>query len=149
MLYHLLLPLREHFGVFNVFQYLTFRSAFAALTALVVSLALGPPLIRWLRRLSVGEEIRDVGPAHQDKAGTPTMGGLLILVGVFVPTLLWSDLSNTYVWLTLLSCGSFGLIGFLDDFLKVQRRNSQGLSARHFEAVVERLLEGDGVGGSA
>ena len=145
MLYHLLFPLRDHFGAFNVVQYITFRSAAAALTALLFSLLLGPATIRWLRRLSVGQSIRDEGPeSHQEKAGTPTMGGLLILAALFVPTLLWADLTNVYVWLTMISCLIFGLIGFIDDFLKVRRRHSRGLSARMKFAL--QLLAGLGLG---
>ena len=131
MLYHLLFPLHESYAAFNVFRYITFRAAGAALTALVLSLLLGPWAIRTLRRLSVGQEIRDEGPkAHQSKAGTPTMGGLLILFSLTVPTLLWAQLNNSYVWLAMTSTLAFGAIGFADDFLKVKRRNNKGLSAR-------------------
>lgn len=131
MLFHLLYPLREVFPAFNVFRYLTFRSAGAAVTAILISLLLGPWFIRTLRRLSVGQNIRDVGPeSHQIKAGTPTMGGLLILLSLLVPTLLWADLSNPYIWVASLVTLAFGGIGFLDDLLKVRRRHNKGLSAR-------------------
>ncbi len=131
MLYHLLFPLRDQFGAFNVIQYITFRSAAAALTALLMSLLMGPATIRWLQRLAIGQSIRAEGPErHLQKAGTPTMGGLLILAALVVPTLLWADLTNSYVWLTLISALVFGAIGFADDLLKVRRRHSRGLSAR-------------------
>jgi len=130
MLYHLLYPLRELYGAFNVFRYITFRAAGAVLTALLLSLVCGPAFIRALRRLSVGQNIREVGPqSHQVKAGTPTMGGLLILFAVVVPTLLWANLANPFVWLVLLVTLAFGAIGFLDDLLKLRRRRNLGLSA--------------------
>jgi phospho-N-acetylmuramoyl-pentapeptide-transferase len=123
MLYHLLYPLHSRFTMFNVFRYITFRTAYATLTALVLSFVLGPRLIEWLRQLRVRETIRELGPrAHQAKAGTPTMGGILILFSLIVPTLLWSDLTNRYVWIVLLVTVSFGLIGFSDDYLKLRRK---------------------------
>ncbi|HUP21328.1 MAG TPA: phospho-N-acetylmuramoyl-pentapeptide-transferase [Thermoanaerobaculia bacterium] len=131
MLYHLLFPLRELWSVFNVFQYLTFRSALAGATAVALSLMLGPATIRWLRRLSVGQSIREEGPErHREKAGTPTMGGVLIVAAVALPTLMWANLTNHYVWVTLLALLGFGAIGFVDDFLKVRRRRNLGLTAR-------------------
>ena len=131
MLYHLLFPLAERWAVFNVFRYITFRSAGAVLTAMLLSLLLGPAFIRALRRLSVGQNIRELGPkAHQVKAGTPTMGGLLILFSVTIPTLLWARLDNAYVWIALLVTLGFGGIGFIDDYRKVQRGRNLGLSAR-------------------
>jgi phospho-N-acetylmuramoyl-pentapeptide-transferase len=130
MLYHLLFPLHERFAVLNVVRYITFRAAAAALTALLLSLVLGPRFISTLRRLSIGQNIRDVGPAsHQIKAGTPTMGGLLILSALLLPTLLWANLTNAYVWLVSLTTLAFGAIGFADDFLKVRRRHNLGLTA--------------------
>jgi phospho-N-acetylmuramoyl-pentapeptide-transferase len=131
MLYHLLFPLQDRIPAFNVFRYITFRSAGAALTALVLCLMLGPWAIRTLRRLSVGQSIREEGPqSHQGKAGTPTMGGLLILFAVVVPTLLWARLDNAYVWVAVGSMLGFGAIGFADDYLKVIRHRNEGLSAR-------------------
>jgi phospho-N-acetylmuramoyl-pentapeptide-transferase len=131
MLYHLLFSLREVWSAFNVFQYLTFRSALAGATAVLLSLLLGPATIRWLRRLSVGQSIREEGPErHQAKAGTPTMGGVLIVLAVAIPTLLWANLANQYVWVTLLALLGFGAVGFVDDFLKVRRRRNLGLTAR-------------------
>ncbi len=131
MLYHLLFPLRETFVAFNVFRYITFRAAGATLTALVLSLVFGPWFIRTLRRLSVGQKIREVGPeSHQAKAGTPTMGGLLILFALLTSTLLWANLTNRYVWLVIGITSAFGAIGFVDDFLKIRRERSLGLTAR-------------------
>ncbi|HEV2855957.1 MAG TPA: phospho-N-acetylmuramoyl-pentapeptide-transferase [Thermoanaerobaculia bacterium] len=131
MLYYLLYPLRDLIPAFNVFRYITFRVAAAIVTALVLSWILGPWFIRQLRRLSVGQNIRDVGPqAHQVKAGTPTMGGLLILFATLVPALLWGDLSNVYLWIVMLVTAAFGAIGFADDYLKVRNRRNLGLTAR-------------------
>ncbi|MEM8960301.1 MAG: phospho-N-acetylmuramoyl-pentapeptide-transferase [Acidobacteriota bacterium] len=131
MLYHLLFPLSSEIGLFNVFRYLSFRSAGAVLTALLVSLLAGPWFIRTLRRLSVGQNIRDVGPeSHQVKAGTPTMGGLLILFSLALATLLWADLANPYVWVALAVTLAFGVVGFWDDYTKVAKKRSLGLTAR-------------------
>ena len=130
MLYHLLFPLRGQVPLLNVFRYITFRAAGAIVTALLLSWWLGPRFIRTLRRLSVGQNIREVGPqAHQVKAGTPTMGGLLILFAVLVPTLLWANLTSIYVWIVVLVTAAFGAIGFLDDYLKVKHHNNKGLGA--------------------
>jgi phospho-N-acetylmuramoyl-pentapeptide-transferase len=132
MLYHLLYPLRDQYTVLNVFGYITFRTAAASLTALVLSLLLGPWFIRRLREFQVGQVIRQDGPAtHKKKAGTPTMGGLLILVSVFVPTLLWADLTNLYIWIAVIATAAFGAIGFVDDYLKVTRHSHHGLFARY------------------
>ena len=131
MLFHLLYPLAEQYPVFNVFRYITFRTAGAVVTAVLLSLWLGPWFIRMLRRLSIGQNIRDVGPErHQVKAGTPTMGGLLILFSVLLPTLLWANLANPFVWLAIAVMIGFGAIGFLDDYLKIRRRQNEGLSVR-------------------
>jgi phospho-N-acetylmuramoyl-pentapeptide-transferase len=131
MLYWLLYPLRDVIPAFNVFRYITFRVVAAMVAALILSWILGPWFIRQLRRLSVGQNIRDVGPqAHQVKAGTPTMGGLLILFATMVPTLLFGDLRNIYVWLVVIVTTAFGAIGFADDYLKVRNRRNLGLTAR-------------------
>lgn len=131
MLYHLLYPLHTTFSGFNVFKYITFRSAGAALTALIVSFLLGPTLIAWLRRLKVGQHVRDDGPkTHLTKQGTPTMGGVLIIAALVSSTLLWSDLSNRYVWVVLFATLAFGGIGFWDDYLKMVKKRSTGLLAR-------------------
>src|SRR4029077_11258110 len=127
MLYYLLFPLRHRLPALNVFRYITFRAAMAIVTALLLSWFLGPSFIRALRRLSVGQNIREVGPqAHQVKAGTPTMGGLLILFAVLVPTLLWTTLDDPYVWVVVFVTVGYGAIGFLDDFLKVKRHKNLG-----------------------
>lgn len=131
MFFHLLYPLHVHFGAFNVFRYITFRAAMAILTALLVSLILGPGMIRRLRQFQIGQEIRDEGPeSHQAKRGTPTMGGLLIILAVVVPTLLWADLRNMYVWIAVVATILFGAIGFIDDYTKLARKRSLGLTAK-------------------
>ncbi len=131
MLYWLLVPLREFFFFFNVFRYITVRTALAGLTALLFSLILGPWMIRLLKKRQIGQEIRTDGPqSHYAKKGTPSMGGLLIISGTVVTTLLWGNFSNIYIWL---ACGAmllFGAIGFADDALKVARKRSLGLSSR-------------------
>jgi phospho-N-acetylmuramoyl-pentapeptide-transferase len=131
VLYHLLYPLSDAFTALNVFRYITFRAAGAAVTALLMSLLLGPWFIEKLRSYQLGQVIREEGPeTHQGKAGTPTMGGVLILVSLLVPTLLWAKLTNTYVWLAVGVTFAYGLIGFLDDFLKIKRQHNLGLTAR-------------------
>ena len=131
MLYRLLVPLSEDFAVLNVFSYITFRAAGAALTAVLLSLFLGPRFIRLLTRLSVGQSIRDVGPeTHHVKAGTPTMGGLLILFAVLTSTFLWANLANPYVWIAVLVTTGFGGIGFADDYIKVRKDRNLGLTAK-------------------
>ncbi|MGD9537212.1 MAG: phospho-N-acetylmuramoyl-pentapeptide-transferase [Alphaproteobacteria bacterium] len=133
MLYNLLYPLAEWVSVFNIFQYLTFRTGAATLTALIVSFAFGPSLIRMLRRRQgKGQPIRLDGPEGHllTKQGTPTMGGFLILLALLVGTLLWADLTNQYVWVILLVTIGFGLVGFADDLLKIIRRHSGGLPGK-------------------
>ncbi len=131
MLYHLLYPLHTEYSFFNVFRYVTFRTASATLTALAIAFLMGPWLIARLRQFQIGQHIRQEGPeAHQSKAGTPTMGGLLILAAIAVPTLLWANLTNVFVWVALGTTVAFGLIGFADDYLKIIRKQSKGLSAR-------------------
>ena len=121
MLYWLLVQLHAVWGPLNVFRYITFRAALAILTALVLGIALGPALIRALRRNQIGQTIREEGPAsHKAKAGTPTMGGILILAAVLVPILLWGDLTEPWVWVVILTTLLYGGIGFLDDLLKVR-----------------------------
>ena len=132
MLYWLLYgKLFQYFSPFRIFRFLTFRTAFASLTALFTVLIVGPAVINRLREFQIGQFIRDEGPqAHQKKAGTPTMGGVLIAIGVIVPTLLWADLSNRFVWLAVFSAMAFGAIGFADDYLKTVNRRNLGLTAR-------------------
>lgn len=131
MFLEFLYPLVRFFSPLNVFRYLTFRSAYAAVTALLIAFLLGPPLIERLRVLKFGQSVRSDGPeSHLAKSGTPTMGGLLIILAVVAAVLLWSDLHNRYTWITLGALLGFGVIGFLDDWLKIAKRNSDGLSAR-------------------
>jgi phospho-N-acetylmuramoyl-pentapeptide-transferase len=130
MLFHLLYALRHQVSGLNVVRYITFRTAVASLTALFLVLALGPWMIERLRILQVGQYIREEGPqTHKAKAGTPTMGGVLILVGILTPTLLWADLTNRSVRIVMLSTLAFGAVGFADDYLKVVRKRSLGLTA--------------------
>jgi phospho-N-acetylmuramoyl-pentapeptide-transferase len=132
MLYHLLYPLHTQLSVLNVTQYITFRTAAASLTAFVFMLALGPWVIRRLQRAQIGQVVRHEGPeTHRPKAGTPTMGGLLILGAAITPTLLWVDLGNAYVWVAVLSTLGFGVIGFVDDYLKVAHGSHHGLRPRY------------------
>jgi phospho-N-acetylmuramoyl-pentapeptide-transferase len=132
LLYWLLYQrLFAHFPPFRIFRYVTFRTAFASLTALFMGLIIGPAIIRQLREFQIGQYIREEGPkAHQRKAGTPTMGGVLIVIAVVVPTLLWADLSNPYVWMATMATLAFGAIGFADDYIKVVRRRNLGLTGR-------------------
>ena len=132
MLRHVAAWLSEYYSGFNVFQYLTLRAILAALTALAISLLVGPKMIRWLAEYQVGQRVRSDGPqTHLSKAGTPTMGGALILAAIVASTLLWADLANRFVWVVLLVTAAFGLIGFWDDYLKLVVGNSRGLIARY------------------
>jgi phospho-N-acetylmuramoyl-pentapeptide-transferase len=145
MLYHLLPRLHEQIAGIEVVQYITVRTAASSLTAFVISLVLGPWMIRRLRAFQIGQVIRQDGPAsHVTKAGTPTMGGLLILAAVFIPTLLWANLTNVYVWIAVLATAAFGAIGFLDDYLKVTRHSHRGLFARY--KLLAQLVVALGVG---
>jgi phospho-N-acetylmuramoyl-pentapeptide-transferase len=132
LLYWLLYQrLFSHFPPFRIFKYVTFRTAFASLTALFMGLIIGPAIIRQLRDFQIGQYIREEGPkGHQKKAGTPTMGGVLITIAIIVPTVLWADLSNTYIWLAIFSTIAFGAIGFADDYIKVVRKRNLGLTGR-------------------
>ena len=132
MLYHLLYPLRDFFSPLNVFQYITFRSASAAILALIISFILGPAIIRMLRRNQIGEEIREYGPeSHFKKRGTPTMGGIIILSAIILPTLLLADIKNPFVQILLISTIWMGCIGFIDDYLKSIKKIKKGLVARY------------------
>lgn len=123
--------LSEYISAFNVFQYLTFRAVVAVLTALIISFAVGPVLIRKLTFYKLGQPIREVGPqSHFSKAGTPTMGGAMILVALTITTLLWSDLNSRYVWIVLLVTLMFGVVGWVDDYRKLVKKNSKGLPAK-------------------
>jgi len=120
-----------HIRAFNVFNYITLRAVMATLTALAISFVIGPAMIRKLTAYKIGQAVRDDGPqTHLAKAGTPTMGGALILVAIIVSTLLWADLSNAYVWIVILITAGFGAVGWVDDYRKVVHRNPKGLSAR-------------------
>ena len=131
MFYHLLYPLHVHFSAFNVFRYLTFRSIGAAVTAFLILFLVGPIFISWLQKKQIGQVVRDDGPeSHFSKKGVPTMGGLLILIAITGSTLLWADLSNSLVWVCLLLTLFYGLIGSVDDWKKVAKSNTKGLSAR-------------------
>jgi len=130
MFYHLLYPLASEISAFNVFRYITFRTGAATLTALFLSFVLGPLLIRKLSSLRVGQPIREIGPDHADKAGTPTMGGLLILLSLLVSVLLWSNLDTRFVWIVLAVTVGYGVLGFIDDYQKVTQGHSGGISAR-------------------
>ncbi len=132
MLYWLLfVKLQRYFPPFRIFRYLTFRTAFASLTALFTALIVGPLVINRLREFQIGQYIREEGPkAHQKKAGTPTMGGLLIAIAIVVPTLLWADLSNRFVWIAVFSTLAFAAIGFMDDYAKVSKKRNLGLTGK-------------------
>ncbi|MGP8270009.1 MAG: phospho-N-acetylmuramoyl-pentapeptide-transferase [Terracidiphilus sp.] len=128
LLYEKLYP---YFHPLRIFRYLTFRTAFASLTALLITLFIGPWVIQKLREFQIGQFIREDGPqSHQKKSGTPTMGGVLILIAILLPTVLWSDPSNLFVWITVFSTLAYGAIGFADDYIKVVQRRSLGLTAR-------------------
>jgi phospho-N-acetylmuramoyl-pentapeptide-transferase len=142
MLYHFLVPLADQFQPFNVFRYLTFRSGGAIMTALVIAFVIGPPLIRWLKiKQGKGQPIREDGPQRHllEKKGTPTMGGLMILIAVAVSTILWADLANPYVWIVLTVTLGFGLLGWWDDYLKVTKRSSAGVSGR-FKIIAQSAI---------
>jgi phospho-N-acetylmuramoyl-pentapeptide-transferase len=143
LLYWLLYQrLFAHFPPFRIFRYVTFRTAFASLTALFMGMIIGPAIIRQLRDFQIGQYIREEGPkGHQKKAGTPTMGGVLITIAIIVPTLLWADLSNTYIWLAIFSTIAFGAIGFADDYIKVVRKRNLGLTGR-MKLVLQFLAAG-------
>ncbi len=132
MLYHFLAPLAETYGVFNLFNYLTFRTGGAVMTALFISFIIGPSFIRWLKSMQAGgQPIRDDGPeTHFKKAGTPTMGGLMILISSGLSILLWADLTNPYVWIVSFVITGFGLVGLADDFAKLTSRSHKGVSGK-------------------
>jgi phospho-N-acetylmuramoyl-pentapeptide-transferase len=147
MLYHLLPQLDDiaYLGVLNVTRYITFRTAAASITALAISLLFGPWMIRKLRDFQIGQVIRQEGPqSHRAKAGTPTMGGVLILSSALIPTLLWADLRNPYIWIAVLATAGFGAVGFTDDYLKIVRRSHHGLLPRY--KVGGQLIVALGVG---
>jgi phospho-N-acetylmuramoyl-pentapeptide-transferase len=130
MLYWLLYSMADTYGALNVVRYNTFRTAAATLTALFISFMVGPWLIRKLEELRIGQPIREDGPDHQAKAGTPTMGGILILLSLLISVLLWTDLTNSFVWIVIGLTTGYGILGFIDDYQKVVRKNSVGISAK-------------------
>ena len=132
MLYQLLYSLHDYYSFFNVFRYITLRTVYAVITALILCLMIGPYMIELLKKYQIGQSVRSDGPSsHFTKAGTPTMGGVLILTIVVLATIAWADLSNIYVWLVLAVLVGFGLIGFTDDYLKVVRKKSEGLRGKY------------------
>ncbi len=140
MLYHLLVPLDAIWSIFNVFRYITFRTIYASLTAFFICFFLGPWVIRKLSELQIGQYIREDGPqAHQKKAGTPTMGGALIVFAIVLSTLLWSNVANAYIWLVLMALVGYGLIGFVDDYQMQIKKHNQGLSVRQ-KLVLQTLI---------
>jgi phospho-N-acetylmuramoyl-pentapeptide-transferase len=141
MFYHLLYPLAQHFSGLNLFRYITFRTAGATATAIFICLILGPYFIRLLKKYQVAERIREEGPStHKKKEGTPTMGGLIVLSGIVIPTLLWANLTNYYVWAVLFVTVWLGAIGFMDDYLKAIKRQPRGLVAR--KKLIGQILLG-------
>jgi phospho-N-acetylmuramoyl-pentapeptide-transferase len=140
MFFYLLYSLHTVIPPFRVFGYLTFRTAAAGITALAICLILGPWLIARLQKFQIGQQIRSEGPSsHQNKAGTPTMGGILIIIGILLPTLLWADLTNLFIWLAMIATLLFSLIGFADDYAKITNKRSRGLAGRSkilFQALV-------------
>jgi phospho-N-acetylmuramoyl-pentapeptide-transferase len=145
MLYHLLYPLHGAAPALNVFRYITFRTAGASVTALLLSIVLGPLMIRRLRDFQIGQVIRQDGPqTHRAKAGTPTMGGLLILAAALIPTLLWANLTNPNIWIAVIATSAFGAVGFADDYLKIVRRSHHGLWPRY--KMLWQIVIATGVG---
>jgi phospho-N-acetylmuramoyl-pentapeptide-transferase len=147
MIYHLLYPLHTTLSAFNVFRYITFRTIYASLTAFLICFFLGPYVIRRLRELQIGQYIQEDGPeAHHTKAGTPTMGGILIIFAIVLATLLWADLTSTYIWVVLVIIVGYGAIGFIDDYLMIIKKRNKGLTvggkftAQVFLAAVAGIL---------
>ncbi len=141
MLFHFLYPLHTEFSFLNVFKYITFRTFAAGITSVLFCMAVGPAYIRFLERKQMGQAIRDDGPqSHLKKKGTPTMGGGLIILGIIIPTLLWSDLTNAQVWIAMGTTLLYGLIGYIDDYRKVIEKNPKGLSAR--QKLIAQTLVG-------
>jgi phospho-N-acetylmuramoyl-pentapeptide-transferase len=142
MLYQFLTSFRENVSVFNVFHYLTFRTLIAFVTAFLFCILMGPQFIRRLQNRQLGQVIREEGPqSHLSKKGTPTMGGALILISIFLPSILWADVQSVYVWSALLICAGFGLIGYIDDYLKVSKKNTKGVPGK-VRLFFEFLLAG-------
>lgn len=131
MLYNLLYPLKEYFSPLNVLRYITFRSIWAIVTAFIITLIIGPKIIKWLEKKQVKQVIREDGPeTHFEKKGTPTMGGIMILISLFVSVILWGDLTNKYIYITLFGTIALGLLGFIDDYKKVKEGSSKGVPGK-------------------
>ncbi len=131
MIYHILYPLHTYLSFFNIFRYITLRTIYAGLTAFLICFLLGPFVIEQLKKMQIGQYIRDCGPkSHFDKAGTPTMGGVMIIFSIVVSVLMWADLANYYIWISLFTLIGFFGVGFLDDYLMQVKKRSKGLSAR-------------------
>ena len=146
MLKEIFLPLVGQFTFFNIFQYITFRAAYAAVTALFIVLLLGPIVIEWLRKQKLGQEIRDeISDMHKSKSGTPTMGGILIILSIVVSVLLWQDVRNIYTWICIASVLGFGTIGFIDDYLKVNKKNAAGAGLRARVKFISQVLLSIGI----
>jgi len=144
MIYHLLYPLHTTISGFNVFRYITFRTIYATLTAFLICFLIGPWVIKKLKQMQVRQYIREDGPqTHLQKAGTPTMGGVLIIFSVVVSTLLWTNLANIYIWIMLFVIIGFGAIGFADDYLMLVKKRSRGLSvkAKFMLQIIVALFE--------
>ena len=140
MLLQLLYPLHVDYSFFNVFKYITFRTFGASITSVLLCMFVGPAFIRLLQRKQIGQAVREDGPkSHHSKKGTPTMGGWLILLGIIVPTLLWGDLTNKFIWICLVTTLAFGIVGFVDDNLKVTKKNPKGLSGKQ-KLLLQTLL---------
>ena len=132
MLYNFLISLVDQFSALNVFRYLTFRTGLSVMSSMLLVFLIGGPFIRFIESRKITGPIRDDGPIGHiiKKSGTPTMGGLLILIGILFGTLLWADLNNSYIWVLLMVATSFGLVGAVDDYLKIKNKNSRGISSR-------------------
>ncbi len=143
MLYWLLYPLKEHFFAFNLFKYITFRAAYASVTALVLSFLLGPWLIRKLKQFGIGQRVgEDLPSQHKEKKGVPTMGGMLILIAIVIPTLLWSRLDVGFVWIAVLATVLMGIIGFVDDIMKMKRNKGMGIKPKFLATLSVGFLIG-------
>jgi len=144
MFYWLLVPLKKYFIFFNVFRYITVRTALSGITALLICMIFGPWLIKLLKKHQIGEKIATYGPkSHLEKKGTPSMGGILIIGSTIIPTLLWADLGNIYIWLAVSTMFSFGILGFWDDFLQIKLKKPSGLIVRHkliFQIIISGII---------
>ncbi len=141
MLYNLIYSFHSRYSFLNVFRYITFRAAYATLTSLVLSFVLGPWLIKKLKSFKIGQHIRDVTPeVHKIKAGTPTMGGILILISLIIPTVLWADITNRYVWIVIITTLFYGLIGLWDDYLKLQRKGQGSGMSIKFKLFLQCMI---------